>query len=175
MSQRLVSRFLCAALALAALGCTGAVTPAGCALDADCGADAFCNAGTCHAGTRTCPTLQPTFASINDSFIQVGCGVKARNCHAFDSEVIQSGPSFAGDVYRVLVDAPAKNQLGSARGLTLVKPFDPAHSFLLTKLRLTESLNADYGGGQPASAPGSTCAADLAVIEQWIARGAPRN
>jgi hypothetical protein len=55
----------------------------------------------------------------------------------------------------------------------LVKPGDPGSSFLLTKLRLTSALDPAYGGGQPATAPGSTCAEALAVIEQWIANGAP--
>jgi hypothetical protein len=163
---------LCASgVALAA--CVGIVTPAACAIDSDCGPAAFCVAGSCYAGTRTCPLLQPTFSSINTAFIQVGCGVKQRNCHAADSEVVQSGPSFVGDVYHALVGAPAANRLGTARGLVLVKPGDPDQSFFLIKLRLSSALDSQYGGGQPASAPGSTCAADLAVIEQWIRSGAP--
>ena len=88
---------------------------------------------------------------------------------------MQSGPSFAGDPYAALVGAPAANRLGSARGLVLVKPGDPANSFLLTKLRLMSAIDPAYGGGQPASAPGSTCADALAAIEQWIQGGAPEN
>jgi hypothetical protein len=162
-----------ASLACAAmLGCVGGVTPAECAIDSDCGSAAFCTAGFCHAGTRTCPLLQPTFSSINTNLFQVGCGARARNCHAADSAVVESGPSFAGDVYRTLVGAPAANRLGRARGLILVQPGDPDHSFLLTKLRLTDSANPNFGSGQPANAPGSTCAAAIAAIEEWIRRGA---
>ena len=164
-----------AALTLAAAaGCVGGVTPAVCAIDADCGPAAFCSVGACYQGTRTCPLLQPTFSSINSSFFQVGCGVRQRNCHAADAAVVESGPSFAGDVYRTLVNAPAANRLGSVRGLVLVQPGDPDHSFLLTKLRLKDAINADFGSGQPANAPGSTCGAALAVIEDWIRRGAPQ-
>jgi hypothetical protein len=161
--------------ALLAAGCIGGVDPAQCAIDADCPQPAFCAQGVCIQGARTCPVLQPTFASINSNFIQVGCGVRQINCHATDSANVNSGPSFAGHPYARLVNAPAANQLGSARGLVLVKPGDPEGSFLLAKLRLTATLDPAFGGGQPADAPGSTCAEALAVIEQWITNGAQDN
>lgn len=159
--------------ALLACGCVGGVSPAQCAVDADCGAASFCAQGACIQGTRTCPKLSPTFSSINGSFLQVSCGVGQINCHSGDSPSVESGPSFAGHPYRVLVNAPAANRFGTARGLTLVKPGDPAGSFLLTKLRLTSGNDPQFGSGQPATAPGSTCAEALAVIQQWIQRGAP--
>jgi hypothetical protein len=162
-------------VALLTAGCVGGVDPAQCAIDGDCPQPAFCAQGTCIAGARTCPLLQPTFASINSHFLQVGCGVRQINCHASGSENVNSGPSFAGHPYATLVNAPAANRLGSATGLILVKPGDPQNSFLITKLRLTSALDPNYGGGQPADAPGSTCAQTLAVIEQWIQNGAPDN
>jgi hypothetical protein len=162
-------------VALLAAGCVGGVNPAQCAIDADCPQPAFCAEGACIAGTRTCPALQPTFASINSRFFQVGCGVRQINCHATNSSSVNSGPSFAGHPYATLFNAPAANRLGTATGLVLVKPGDPQGSFLLTKLRLTAALDPAYGGGQPADAPGSTCAEALAVIEQWIQNGAPDN
>jgi hypothetical protein len=158
-----------------ALGCVGGVVPAQCAVDLDCGAPAFCAQGACIEGTRTCPQLQPTFSSINSRFFQVGCGVRQLNCHATISPSVESGPSFEGYPYATLVDAPAANRLGSARGLVLVTPGDPAKSFLLTKLRLASTLDPEFGTGQPASAPGSTCAETIATIEQWIQRGAPND
>jgi hypothetical protein len=161
--------------ALLFAGCIGGVDSAQCAIDPDCAQPAFCAQGTCIEGTRTCPALQPTFTSINSKFIQVGCGVRQLNCHATDSAAVNSGPSFFGHPYANLVNASAANQLGSARGLVLVTPGNPQDSFLLTKLRLTAALDPTYGGGQPADAPGSTCAEALAVIEQWIQSGAPDN
>ena len=155
------------------LSCIGGVSPVDCATDADC-PGGFCVAGACHGGTPTCPALQPTFASINRDMLQVGCGVKQNNCHASTSEGVGSGPSFAGDPYGVLVGAPAANRLGSARGLILVKPGDPASSFLVTKLRLKDPADPLYGSGQPASAPGSICSSSVDVIAQWIAQGAQR-
>ena len=161
--------------ALLAAGCVGGVNPSQCAVDPDCGAGAFCSQGRCVEGTRTCPRLSPTFSSINANFLQVGCGVRQINCHSGDSPSVNSGPSFAGHPFRTLVGAPAANRLGTATGLVLVKPGDPAGSFLLTKLRLTSALDPAFGGGQPASAPGSTCADALAAIEQWIQNGALDN
>ena len=166
-------RALMAALCCSA--CVGGVSPAQCAIDADCGAAAFCSQGTCIEGTRTCPKLSPTFSSINANLLQVGCGVRQITCHSADSPNVNSGPSFAGHPYATLVNAPAANRLGTAQGLVLVKPGDPANSFLLTKLRLTSPLDPAYGGGQPANAPGSTCADALAAIEQWIQSGAADN
>ena len=157
-----------------ATGCVGGVSALECATDADC-PDGFCAAGACHAGSRTCPTLQPTFSSINRDLLQVGCGVKQINCHAAESSGVGSGPSFAGDPYGVLVSAQAANRLGSARGLILVKPGDPANSFLVTKLRSKDPADPLYGPGQPAPAPGSICAAAVDVIAQWIAQGAPNR
>jgi len=151
------------------------VTPAACAIDTDCGAGAYCSAGACFQGTRTCPVLSPTFSSINANLLQVGCGVRQSNCHATSSAVVDSGPSFAGDPFQALVNAAANNRLGSARGLVLVAPGDPGHSFLLTKLRLTTPADPQFGGGQPADAPGSICAAAVAVVEEWIRQGAPHD
>jgi len=168
------------AAALLAAGCVGGVTPAQCAIDSDCGPSAFCFQTVCIAGTRTCPTLQPTFSSINSNFIQVGCGTRAADasalqCHAIGSENVGSGPSFAGHPYAALVNAEAANRLGTATGLILVKPGDPANSFLITKLKLTSPLDPAFGGGQPADDPGSTCASALSAIEQWIQDGAKDN
>ena len=96
--------------ALAACGCIGGAMPSQCAIDTDCGAAAFCAEGVCIGGTRGCPTLQPTFSSINARFLQVGCGVRQINCHATDSGAVESGPSFAGHPWAALVNAPAANR-----------------------------------------------------------------
>jgi len=160
---------------LGTLGCVGGVSPAQCAIDSDCGAAAFCSQGLCIQGTRTCPVLQPTFSSINSHFFQVGCGVSDLNCHSAGSPGVNSGPSLAGHPWATLVNAPAANRLGTARDLVLVKPGDSGSSFLLTKLRLKSGFDPAYGSGQPASAPGSTCAEALATIEQWIQSGAADN
>ena len=70
-----------AALALAmTAACVGGVNRADCAIDSDCGANGFCFAGSCIAGTRTCPVLQPTFSSLNRGLIQPGCGSTGFGC-----------------------------------------------------------------------------------------------
>ena len=171
MRRHQLAALLCAAPSLA---CIGGTSPLSCAIDADC-PGGFCTAGICHEGTRACPVLRPSFSSINEGFLQVGCGTKQSNCHSSVSTGVGSGPSFVGDPYRTLVGAPARNVLGTARGLLLVKPGDPANSFLMIKLRLTEPADPLYGSGQPALAPGSTCAAALDAIALWIAQGAEHD
>src|SRR3954468_4046936 len=156
-------------------GCVGGVAPAQCAVDGECGAQAFCAQGACIDGTRTCPTLAPTFSSINRNLLQVGCGARQISCHSSDSALSAGGPSFAGHPYADLVNAPAANRLGAARGLILVKANDPANSFLITKLQLTTTTDPNYGPGQPANAPGSICAASIDAIRQWVQGGAPDN
>lgn len=168
-------RTLLIAAAVAASACVGGTKPAACAIDTDCGSAAFCSEGSCFQGTRTCPVLKPSLSSINDNLFQVGCGVGQRNCHASDSAVVNSGPSFAGNLYKTLVNAPAANRLGTASGLILVTPGDPGNSFLLRKLRLHSASDPQFGSGQPADAPGSTCEAAVATIEQWIQNGAPND
>src|SRR5207302_8563631 len=113
--------------------------------------------------------------STNSGLLRVGRGVNQLNCDAAESPGVGSGPSVAGDPYGVLVSAQAANRLGSARGLILVKPGDPANSFLVTKLRSKDPADPLYGPGQPAPAPGSICAAAVDVIAQWIAQGAPNR
>ena len=176
-SQESGNAAFAAAAFLAALtpsGCIGGTSPVECAIDTDC-RGGFCTAGICHAGTRSCPALQPTFSSINRNLLQVGCGANQNNCHSATSPGVASGPGFSGDPYGALVAAPAANLMGSARGLILVKPGDPENSFLLLKLRLTDAADPLYGSGQPASAPGSICAATQDVIAAWIAQGAQDN
>jgi hypothetical protein len=156
---------------LVSTACVGGVTPTQCAVDGECGAQAFCAQGTCIDGTRTCPTLQPRFSSINASLLRTGCGARQISCHSADSSASGGGPSFAGNPYANLVNAPAANRLGTAGGLILVKPNDPADSFLVTKLTTTD--NVQFGPTQPANAPGSICAASVEAIRQWILAGAP--
>ena len=74
---------------------------------------------------------------------------------------------------KATVDVPAPEDGRVER--ILVKPGDPANSFLVTKLRSKDPADPLYGPGQPAPAPGSICAAAVDVIAQWIAQGAPNR
>src|SRR5260370_7407619 len=96
MSGRaLMVRASAVAVTAMAFGCVGEVGPVACAIDADCGPMAFCFAGSCYQGTRTCPLLQPSFSSINQSSFQLGCGVNHPNSPPPDPSSLTTAPTFA--------------------------------------------------------------------------------
>jgi len=166
------------AAACALSACAYPVDPAECAIDADCTGTAFCFAGSCRAGTRTCPTLAPTYSSIDRNLFKVGCGTsgsKAANCHSREGAVTTSGLDLIDDPYSQMVNQRAFNLSGSIRGLIVVKPGDPQSSFLVTKLHLTTASDPAYGAGMPADAPGSICQSAQDAVAQWIQNGAGRN
>jgi hypothetical protein len=167
---------LAAAFALCA--CAYPVDRADCAIDSDCGSGAFCLAGGCRQGSRTCPTLQPRYASIDRDLFQVSCGTsgnKAFNCHSSQGAASASFLDLSGDAYPRLVGRTAVNPLGDRKDLVLVKPGDPQNSFLVQKLRLTTASDPHLGSGMPADAPGSICASSVDAVAQWILAGAGRN
>jgi hypothetical protein len=167
---------LAAAFALCA--CAYPVDRADCAIDSDCGSGAFCLAGGCRQGSRTCPTLQPRYASIDRDLFQVSCGTsgnKAFNCHSSQGAASASFLDLSGDAYPRLVGRTAVNPLGDRKDLVLVKPGDPQNSFLVQKLRLTTARDPHLGSGMPADAPGSICASSVDAVTQWILAGAGRN
>jgi len=174
----------CLTAALWLCGCAPGVPRLECGADTDCGANAFCTAGQCFQGTRTCPQLEPKFSSINTALFRVSCGLtgaKAINCHATEGAESSSGLDLSGDPYSNLVGRPAVTTFlppaASAFNLVLVTPGDgsPNGSFLVRKLQLATVLDPTFGAGMPADAPGSICAETIAVVQQWIAQGAPRN
>ncbi len=155
--------------------CIGSVVPAQCASDADCGASAVCVAAVCHPGSReadggVCPIVQPKWSDLNANFIQVGCGVRATNCHSAEGAATTTNLVLAGDAYDRLVNAAS-----SDGGFTIVKPGDPDHSFLAIKLKLTTTFDPVYGSGMPPDNPGQTCASAQEAVREWIAAGAVRN
>jgi hypothetical protein len=166
-------------VAAAALwACAYPVDRAACAIDSDCGANAFCVAGGCHQGSRTCPALQPTFASIDRDLFQVSCGTsgsKAINCHSIQGAASASSLDLSGDAYPRLIGRVAVNPLGDLKDLVLVQPGDPEHSFLVQKLRLVSPLDPHLGSAMPADAPGSICKSSVDAVAQWILAGAGRN
>lgn len=166
-------------LAAAGPGCIPVAGPAECALDAECGAGRFCAVGECHDGVLQCPLLEPRFASLERNYFRVGCGVRSSGCHSAEGAALTSGLDLATDPYRALVGAagdgaaPA-NPAARVKGLRLVKPGDAAASFLLIKLR-QPSIDPAYGEAMPFDDPGSSCAASVDAIEQWIVAGARRD
>ncbi len=162
-------------------GCGGTATKASCATAGDCEAGSLCVGGACQPDPTLCPTLQPTFASINTGLLQPSCyrppsqgaqGVVG--CHAGDSA---SGlPDLKTDPFHALLGkngtgAPAAQVSGRPAGLLLVKPGDPTGSFLLQKLKI-ETATPQLGVGMPPEAPRAVCESATAAISAWIAQGA---
>jgi hypothetical protein len=172
-------RLALVAAAGALCACAYGVDRSECAIDSDCGAGAgFCVAGNCRPGSRTCPGLQPSYASIDRDLFLVSCGTsgnKAFNCHSSAGAAGSSFLDLTGDPYPRLVGQTAVNPLGDLKDLVLVKPGDPDNSFLVKKLRLTTPFDPHLGGGMPADAVGSICASSIDTVAQWIRNGAERN
>jgi hypothetical protein len=168
-----------AALCLSGLcACAYPVDRAACAIDSDCGSDAFCVGATCRQGSRTCPTLQASYSSIDSNLFLVSCGTSgniALNCHSTVGAASASFLDLTADAYPRLVNRTAVNPLGDAKGLVLVIPGDPDNSFLVQKLRLTTAFDPHLGSGMPANAPGSICQTSIDTVAQWIRDGAARN
>jgi hypothetical protein len=171
-------RLAAAAAAGALAACAYPVDRAQCAIDLDCGPSGFCVAGGCRQGSRTCPGLQPKYASIDRDLFQVSCGtsgLKAFNCHSTDGAATASFLDLSGDAYPRLFNQTAVNPLGDQKDLLLVRPGDPDGSFLVQKLRLATALDAHLGSGMPADAPGSICPSAVEAVARWISDGAARN
>jgi len=170
-----------AAAALLCLCCAPSIPRAGCVIDEDCAAGQSCIAGGCREGTVTCPTLAPTFASINQGLFQVGCGARSNVCHSGDgARETGNGLDLAGDAWAGLLGASGQGQFaaniaGRVEGLKRVRPGDPANSFLVIKLKLASKSDPQYGAGMPIDTPGVICHETVEVISQWIAQGASRN
>ena len=83
MNVRLVS--VCALLA----ACGGTIPKATCATAGDCQPGSLCIAGACQPDPAICPSLKPTFASINTGLLQPSCfrasSKDAVGCHAGDA------------------------------------------------------------------------------------------
>jgi hypothetical protein len=169
-----------AAALLACTGCTGQVTPLSCVFGTDCVQGESCVAGQCQLGTATCPTITPTFASINAGLFQVGCGAKSNKCHGDGASAAGvSGLNLQTDPYHSLLGPsgtgqPVDPQPGRPDGLLRVSPGHAADSLLIIKLKL-QGDSPKFGASMPFDNPGAICPETTAVISQWIAAGAQNN
>ena len=76
-----------------------------------------------------------------------------------------------GVSYDNLVDVIPDNAVARERGLLRVEPFVPENSFILIKLT---NPGPGEGSRMPQGEP-SLPPSDIALIEEWILEGAPRN
>jgi hypothetical protein len=109
----------------------------------------------------------PTFQRIQHEIFDVSCS--ADSCH---SSVGNAGGLILEEGYSwdQLMNHTPSNRAAAAHGMLRVAPGDTAHSFLLAKL--TNNLAAGEGVPMPYNAA-PLDDATIAVLEAWIAAGAP--
>lgn len=128
--------------------------------------------------TTTCPIPvakpSPSWSADLLPALQGSCGSAATSCHggsAPTGHVIYSGT--AAEVHARLVNGvPASAPAG--QGWLLVKPGDPAHSWLLEKVTKDQPGGSGYGTRMPQAAP-NLCQATVDTITAWVNAGAPAN
>jgi hypothetical protein len=117
-----------------------------------------------------CPTPTPipnvTFSSIDSSIFQPSCATS--NCHGKGSA--SGGLALDSNVaYANLVNVPSQE----LTSMLLVKPGDPANSYLWHKLKGDQASMGGSGSTMPIG-PALT-STQLQSVNQWIAEGAPNN
>ena len=164
-------------LCVSAFACTGNADAVSCAVDADCVQGEACVGGACSIDQRLCPTLQPTFTSINTALFQVSCGSKTSGCHSAGSLVVGKLDLESDPFVALLGDgtgALASMATGRPAGLRQVKPGDADQSFLVQKL-LIQTPTPALGEGMPPATPRAVCSEAVEVVRAWINNGAARN
>lgn len=110
----------------------------------------------------------PTFAEVQKIFMN-SC-----SCHAGPANAVANGNlSLAmADAYANIVDKPSDD----IPGMNLITPKDPENSYLYLKVARTPAEIMTAGGSGGTMPIGGMLMPDqLALIEQWIAAGAPND
>jgi hypothetical protein len=117
------------------------------------------------------PTLEPTFASIqNDIFQTTDSSGRTRclNCHTSVGRTPSGGLSLdPNGAYEQLVNAPSARKPGAIR----VIPGDPDNSYVVQKL---EGAAGIVGARMPFNSPSFLTDGQMKILRRWIAIGAPR-
>jgi hypothetical protein len=126
----------------------------------------------------TCPIpvakASPSFSADIVPALQSSCGSSATSCHggaAPTGHVIYAGTP--AQVYAQLVNAVPANA-PSGQGWVLVKPGDPAHSWILEKVTQDQPGGSGYGTRMPQAAP-NLCQPTVDTLSAWISAGAQNN
>ena len=119
-------------------------------------------------GATACDGVASTFDEIQKLiFTPTSCA--RSTCHDVQQEPhdLSLAP---GEAYANLVGVVAHNPVAAAAGTLRVAPADPAHSFLVQKLR---GLLAPGEGARMPYGLKPLPAAAIELVEEWIAAGAP--
>jgi mono/diheme cytochrome c family protein len=135
-----------------------------------CGGTAATPAGPTPTPTPT-PNPNVTFSSIQSEIFETSDASGRRvcsTCHTSTGRSPAGGLNLNHDAaYDQLVNVPTRAMPGAMR----VIPGDPARSYLV---RTIEGTSGIAGQRMPINGPYLT-EAQIAIIKQWIASGAPRN
>ena len=118
------------------------------------------------------PVVVHNFAQINATVLGPSCTFSV--CHSTRGSHDADKLDLSQDAFSALVNAPAQNKKALAENILRVKPCDPDHSFLITKLEMSPSNNdsdSDYGAHMPLKNP-SLPQAQLQAVRDWVSRGA---
>lgn len=122
----------------------------------------------------------PLFAGTFDKVVTIinnnGCALSA--CH--DAENPAASLDLSGDknsIYKALIDIVPQNKVAADKNNLLVKPGDPARSFLYRKINydLHSDSKLTEGEFQPMPTGASMQKQDIELIRQWILFGAKND
>ncbi|MFO0582005.1 MAG: hypothetical protein U0229_07020 [Anaeromyxobacter sp.] len=132
----------------------------------------------------TCPIVAapaaPTFAKdIGPALVQ-SCGSASVQCHGapFGGDTAKGKIDFSNDAGRTAANVYAalvnKTPANAPAGYVLVKPGDPAGSWLVVKLSENDpgGVGQAYGNRMPLQLP-NLCATTMDALTSWISQGAP--
>jgi hypothetical protein len=114
----------------------------------------------------------PSFSGDLVPALQSSCGSATTTCHGGSSptgHVSYSGT--ATQIHAELVNVAPAN---APAGWVLVKPGDPAHSWIIEKVSKDQPGGSGYGTRMPQAAP-NLCQPTLDTLSAWISVGAPNN
>ncbi len=112
--------------------------------------------------------LEPTLANIQEYIMAPACATSG--CHDAVDQAGELDLSEAQITYDAMVNVASKNPVAKASGWIMIIPGDPTRSFLMRKM---VSPGLGEGEAMPSAAQ-ELHPYYVALIETWIANGAPR-
>jgi hypothetical protein len=124
----------------------------------------------------TCPIsvalASPSFSADLVPAIQSSCGSATSTCHGGASPT--GHISYSGSAAQIRAQLVNVVPANAPAGWVLVKPGDPAHSWIIEKVTKDQPGGSGYGTRMPQGAP-VLCTPTVDTLSAWIQAGAPDN